>query len=450
MKKIFTVSMMFVAAFLIGCNSLNKSTEATHDHGVEAVHDHDHEGHNHETEEAHDHNHEGHNHEAEEAHDHNHEGHNHEAEEAHDHSSHSHTHAETAHSHSHAEGESHSTDEITFSPEQAAAAGLQTEVVKAAPFGGVIRTSGRILSATGDERVIVAPTNGVVTLGGNDILPGKHLSSGQAFASISAREMADGDPYVKVRAAYETALKEYERDQALVKDQIISAKEFEQSRLEYETAKAAYDAYAGRSGDKGLSLTSPMNGYIKQLMVSNGDHVSVGQPVAVVSQNSKLQLRAEVGEKYFSRIAGIRSANFQPAYGKTVYSLSQLGGRLLSYGRSSDEGSYFLPVLFEFNNTGSFVPGSFAEIWLLEAERPNVISIPTSALTEEQSVYYVYLKLDEECYKKQEVQIGTDNGLRTEILGGLNEGDEVVTRGVYQVKLASVSGAIPEGHTHNH
>ena len=79
-----------------------------------------------------------------------------------------------------------------------------------------------------------------------------------------------------------------------------------------------------------------------------------------------------------------------------------------------------------------------------------MISIPTSALTEEQSVYYVYLKLDEECYKKQEVQIGTDNGLRTEILGGLNEGDEVVTRGVYQVKLASVSGAIPEGHTHNH
>ena len=32
---------------------------------------------------------------------------------------------------------------------------------------------------------------------------------------------------------------------------------------------------------------------------------------------------------------------------------------------------------------------------------------------------------------------------------GLQAGDEVVTRGAYQVKLASVSGAIP-GHTHNH
>ena len=78
-----------------------------------------------------------------------------------------------------------------------------------------------------------------------------------------------------------------------------------------------------------------------------------------------------------------------------------------------------------------------------------MISVPTTALTEEQGIYFVYVKLDEEGYKKQEVRIGADDGLRTEILSGLKAGDEVVTRGAYQVKLASVSGAIP-GHTHNH
>lgn len=48
-----------------------------------------------------------------------------------------------------------------------------------------------------------------------------------------------------------------------------------------------------------------------------------------------------------------------------------------------------------------------------------MISVPTTALTEEQGIYFVYVKLDEEGYKKQEVRIGADDGLRTEILSGL-------------------------------
>jgi multidrug efflux pump subunit AcrA (membrane-fusion protein) len=78
-----------------------------------------------------------------------------------------------------------------------------------------------------------------------------------------------------------------------------------------------------------------------------------------------------------------------------------------------------------------------------------VISLPESALTEEQGLYFVYLKLDDECYKKQEVQLGTSNGERVEILSGLKDGDTVVTRGAIHVKLAAASNAIPT-HSHNH
>ena len=78
-----------------------------------------------------------------------------------------------------------------------------------------------------------------------------------------------------------------------------------------------------------------------------------------------------------------------------------------------------------------------------------MISVPASALTEEQGINFVYLRLDEEGYKKQEVKIGMSDGSRVEILSGLKEGDEVVTQGAIHVKLASASAAIP-GHTHNH
>ena len=211
----------------------------------------------------------------------------------------------------HAEG--HAPGEIHFSPEQAEAAGLETETIAPGSFSGVIRTSGQIMPASGDEQTVVAPTGGVLIFASGDVAPGMRLAQGQSFASISARQLADGDPVVRARIAYETAKKEFERAQSLVKDKIISEKNFEQARLNYENAKTAYDAYAGQTGAKGLSVSSPIGGHVKQLLVANGEYVTVGQPIAVVSQNRKLQLRAEVPESYFNRLAGVRSANFRPS-----------------------------------------------------------------------------------------------------------------------------------------
>ena len=62
----------------------------------------------------------------------------------------------------------------------------------------------------------------------------------------------------------------------------------------------------------------------------------------------------------------------------------------------------------------------------------------------------LFSKKNKEVFKKQEVTIGSTDGKRTEILSGLKAGDKAVVSGAYQVKLASLSGAIPEGHSHSH
>ena len=90
------------------------------------------------------------------------------------------------------------------------------------------------------------------------------------------------------------------------------------------------------------------------------------------------------------------------------------------------------------------------EVYLLGRERQGVISIPVTSLTEEQGVYYVYLRTGDHSYRKTEVKLGGNNGQRVEILSGLKAGEEVVTRGAIHVKLAASSGAIPEGHNHEH
>ena len=46
-------------------------------------------------------------------------------------------------------------------------------------------------------------------------------------------------------------------------------------------------------------------------------------------------------------------------------------------------------LTFEFDNVGDFVSGAFAEVFLLGKSVPGVISVPVTALTESQGVYYL-------------------------------------------------------------
>lgn len=358
----------------------------------------------------------------------------------------------------HAEGDGHDhgkeeagdahADEIVFTKGQARMAGLEIYPVEPGIFHNVIKTSGQIEAAQGDEATIVATSNGIVSFPGQRIAPGTEVKAGATIVTISARNLSDGDPAAKVKIAYETALKEYKRAEGLAKDRIISAKEFDQIRLRYETARTAYEAQASNITAAGIRVASPISGYITTLSVKQGDYVSVGQPIATVSQNRRLQLRAEVAESYFNELKAIRDANFITPYNNRVYKLADLNGRLLSTGKASGKTSFYIPVTFEFDNIGEIIPGSFVEVFLLSSPQENTISVPVTALTEEQGVYFVYVQTEDEAFQKREVKPGESNGLSVRILSGLSGGEKVVSKGAYQVKLAGTSAVIPEGHSH--
>lgn len=358
--------------------------------------------------------------------------HNHEAEEA-------------AH-----EAESHGghSDEIILTPEKAKAAGVMVETVTPGTFREVIPTSGQVLAAQGDENTLVAATAGVVSFS-RTVTEGMSVGRDVELLSVSAENLQDGDPVKRARIAYERAKGEYERAEKLIGERIVSEKEFNVLKENYENARIAYEALSPSKAGKGVAVKSPMAGYVKACFVKEGDYVTVGQPLLSVTQTRRLMLRAEVSERYYSRLHNIASANFQTPYDDKVYSLADLKGRLLSFGKSSDGTSYYVPVTFEFDNRGDVIPGSFVEVYLLASERQDVLSVPVSALTEEQGLYFIYCQIDEECYRKQEVTVGANDGKRVEILSGLKGGEKVVTQGAIHVKLASASTAIP-GHTHNH
>lgn len=405
MKKL--IFMGILGLFILGsCNSKSNSDHEGHNHGTEA-HDHEHEGHDHETEG---------------------EGH-----ESHDHGN------EAAEGHS---------DEIILPKTKADAAGVKVSTIEPGSFEQVIKTSGQVLAAQGDESVAVATVPGVVSFR-NKVTEGMSVGKGTALVSISSNNIIDGDPVQRARIAYDISKKEYERMKTLVKNKIVSDKEFAQAEQNYENARLSYEAIAKNHSASGQAVTSPISGYVKNILVKEGDYVTIGQPLVSVTQNRRLFLRAEVSEKYYPYLRNIGSANFRTPYDNKVYELKELTGRLLSFGKAAGENSFYIPVTFEFDNKGDIIPGSFVEVYLLSTPMSNVISLPRTALTEEQGLFFVYLQLDEEGYKKQEVTLGADNGKSVQILSGVKAGDRVVTEGAYQVKLASASNAIP-AHSHEH
>lgn len=367
-------------------------------------------------------------------HDHDHEGHDHEAEEAHGHEG-----------HNHEEKETHSAGEIVLEPEKAKAAGITVAEVRPGNFSEIIATSGRILFSSTDEATVVATQPGIVRMT-KAWTTGMAVNAGSPLFTISQSKLPEGDLAARARIDLETARKNFERVKSLYDARLATADEYETAKNSYENAKLSASALA--QGGNG-TISSPKGGYVLQCMVKDGDYVETGTPLMNVTSTKRMRLQADLPIRNFGDISRIVSANFRLPQNETLYRLESLGGKLISYSRAAEGNSAYVPVIFEFDNAPGVVAGSFAEIFLIGNPRPNVISIPKSALTEEHGLFYVYIQLDEDCYKKQLVTKGATDGTNVEITSGLKGGDNVVVANPMAVKLASMSGAIP-GHTHEH
>lgn len=343
--------------------------------------------------------------------------------------------------------ETHS-DEIFFSLEQAAMTDFKVEQVVSEPFSEITKCSGQILAAQGDQRTITANVGGIVTLSDTRMSEGSAVGKGQRMFYISSKNIASGDLMARSEAAYIKAKADLARAEKLLADKIVSQKEYDQLKLTYEQARTEYEPLENARTTGGTAVSSPIAGYVTSLNVAHGQYVEIGAPLAVVSQNRRLQLRADVSQRYYNRLASVVSASFITPSSDEAFDLRTMGGRLISTGVAAQSGGGMIPVTFEFDNRSGVVPGSFVEVFLIGAPVPDAITLPLTAITEQQGLYYVYVQMDEEGYKQREVTLGANDGSRVRILTGLTPGENVVTRGAINIKLAASSGTIPSSHQH--
>lgn len=343
-------------------------------------------------------------------------------------------------------------NEITFLKEQAWKIDFAIQKVNRKNIHKIIKTSGQIEPMQGDEIMITAKSNGVVIFNQRNSLAGIVVGANQNLFTISGSGNIDDNiesKFAIAKAEYEKSKASFERGKELIKEKIISPQEYEEHKVKFEISKTNYENIISNYGKDGQLIKSPFSGFLKNILVREGQYVKSGDLLAVVSKNQKLIIKADVSQKYFKELPNINSANFRTASDQKIYQLEDFNGKLLSFGKNISNGANYLPIYFEIDNKGQLLSGSFIEVFLKTNAVKSALVIPRAAVMNDYESYFVFVQTSGESFEKREVKLGIDNGVDVQVLSGINEGEWVVTTGAFQVKMASMSSTIPaHGHSH--
>jgi len=93
--------------------------------------------------------------------------------------------------------------------------------------------------------------------------------------------------------------------------------------------------------------------------------------------------------------------------------------------------------------------GQVATAVLFTRDRMRMPTVPSAAVLMEAGRPYVFVQTGGEQFARRFIEIATRDGDRVGVKSGVAVGERVVTRGSYDVQLASAASGLPaEGHVH--
>jgi RND family efflux transporter MFP subunit len=340
---------------------------------------------------------------------------------------------------------------ISFLKEQAWKIDFQTAPVVSGEIYDVIKTSGVWKAAPGAIRSLSANTSGVVSFAMENLTEGTELKQGQALMIISSKGLTSNNLQTEIeqaRANFEQAKAEYERKKQLYESKIVPKAELEQVESKYKVAKSNYETLKAGYSAGGKQVTAPFDGYVKSISISNGDFVNQGAQLLTIGSHRTSLLETQVSASYASVLQNIQNVFYEKENGQWS-SIQASGGSVLSVGKEVESTKPLLSVYAQVTEEIKMPEGSFTEVEITYGELKRSVLIPNAALLEDYGSYSVIVQLSGESFERRPVKLGRNNGEFTEVTEGLKADEVVVTRGAYQVKMASMSGTTP-AHGHEH
>lgn len=340
---------------------------------------------------------------------------------------------------------------ISFLKEQAWKMEFQTAPVVRKEIYQTIHTSGIWKVAPSDHQTVVANTDGRVSFKPGVLTEGSPVKKGQILMTISSSGLTTNNleaEIQKAKAAYEQARSEYERKTELYDSRTVPKAEFEQVEQKFLVAKTNYETLNSGYSTGGKQVVAPMNGYIKSIQAVNGGFSAQGDALVTVTSHNSSLLQVQVSPRYGAELQNIQNLWYQPKRG--LWSdLNEKGGKIISVGKEVQVAQPLISVFAEVNENVEIPEGSFTEVQLAVGQPSESLVVPVSCLLEDYGNFSVIVQLSGESFERRNVTVGKRNGSEAEIIKGLESGEMVVTKGAYQVKIASMSGQAPaHGHAH--
>ncbi|WP_372853961.1 efflux RND transporter periplasmic adaptor subunit [Sphingomonas sp.] len=186
-----------------------------------------------------------------------------------------------------------------------------------------------------------------------------------------------------------------------------------------------------------VTITTPIAGVIQALDARQGVTLAMGQTLAQVNGLGSVWLNAAVPE---ARAGKVRIGQNATA---TLISFPDetFSGRVIAILPTAQADSRTLTVRIQLANRGGRLrPGMFAGVALGSDGKPALL-VPSEAVIRTGTRTLVMLATNDGRFHPAEVRVGRDAGGKTEVLGGLAEGEKVVASGQFLLDSeASLTG----------
>ncbi len=204
---------------------------------------------------------------------------------------------------------------------------------------------------------------------------------------------------------------------------------------------------ATRSPSRTLTFLSPIAGVVTAKNVVQGASVAAGDTPFEITDLGEVWVMADAYEGDLASVrVGMPASLTLAAYPGRVFR-----GMVAFIDPLLDPGTRTAKVHMHFPNPGGVLkPGLYGDVVLAGHDRPG-LSIPADAVIRSGTKDVVFLALGEGKFSPREVQLGARDGGQVEVRGGLQAGQQVVTRANFLVdsesqlraSLAAMGGRTP-------
>jgi cobalt-zinc-cadmium efflux system membrane fusion protein len=260
--------------------------------------------------------------------------------------------------------------------------------------------------------------------------------------------------YLKARAKLHLAEQAYERAKFLLQEKVIGEAEAQRRQAELLSMQAeAHESrdllkLLGMNDDEFLRLgrsrhiqshvpiVAPFAGRIIGRNLTRGEVVETTEKLFVIADLSEVWVQANIPERDIAFVHTIHASGARQAEVRiNAYPKEVMTGTITYVGDVLDPATRTMQIRLELPNPdGRLKPEMFATIRLSSEPQPDQLAVPEAALQQDQGRTFVFVQRDADTYEVRDVQVGESNGSFTTILGGLSEGDPVVTHGAFLLK----------------